>query len=693
MGRSGSDGGREFGEGFYRDAAGRLRDARGRFVASGEDIGRDTGRGFLGGFGKMMGRLAGASTGFLRASAPVAAYGSALLTLLPLMPQVAAGAASLGSAVLAAVPAMVALGVGAKIAKASLTAIFAEGSKAREALSPLGSMLTKAGEAGSAAAARGIRPLAEALRRVAQPVVTRYMEGVGRAANRVQKDFLRWAKSTEGVRTLKRILEPISAAMQRLAPHVSKAAIAFAKMLGEVMGVSMAAGSKGLAGALDWLTEKMNAVSEAKTAGALKKLKDIAVGVANAVRIVAGWLSKLYQAYKTYTTEFGLVADALAVVAMIFGGPVVTAIAAAGLIIRHFDQLKAAWERLKAAFQGGGGGGPIAGALQNMKSAAMTVVPALINAGKQIWAAIWPKLKEIGTLIKNELIPAFGEFMAAIAPFVAWLIGVLRPVVQAVFTAVLGVIKGALQIIVGILRVFTGIFTGDWSKAWSGIKSIASGLWTAIVAVFKGAFALIVAQLKAWASVIVAVVRPLIGALKSVFSSAWNGVVSVVRGAIGKVRSATSAVKNAVTGVFRGAGSWLLNAGRAIVRGLLSGIQSMIGAVRSKLSELTGMIPDWKGPMSVDLKLLQPSGAALMSGLVDGIAGAVPDVRKTLQGVTGDIPDYAAPRGVAQTANRSGGPQEIVIRSGGTRLDDALIEILRRAIADKGGNVQKVLGR
>lgn len=38
------------------------------------------------------------------------------------------------------------------------------------------------------------------------------------------------------------------------------------------------------------------------------------------------------------------------------------------------------------------------------------------------------------------------------------------------------------------------------------------------------------------------------------------------------------------------------------------------------------------------------------------------------------------------------GRVEIVIRSGGSRLDDVLVEVLRKAIQNKGGNVQSVLG-
>src|SRR5690606_39948326 len=75
--------------------------------------------------------------------------------------------------------------------------------------------------------------------------------------------------------------------------------------------------------------------------------------VAAGISTVAGWVKTLYSAYKMYTTEFRLLADALSVVAIVFGGPLMAAIGVASLLIRHFDQIKAAWEKLKGAFQGG----------------------------------------------------------------------------------------------------------------------------------------------------------------------------------------------------------------------------------------------------------------------------------------------------------------------------------------------------
>src|SRR5689334_2906797 len=61
FGRAGQDGGRAFGDGFSRDANGRLHDARSRFVSdletSGGDGGRKAGARFASAFGDSFARL------------------------------------------------------------------------------------------------------------------------------------------------------------------------------------------------------------------------------------------------------------------------------------------------------------------------------------------------------------------------------------------------------------------------------------------------------------------------------------------------------------------------------------------------------------------------------------------------------------------------------------------------------------
>lgn len=94
------------------------------------------------------------------------------------------------------------------------------------------------------------------------------------------------------------------------------------------------------------------------------------------------------------------------------------------------------------------------------------------------------------------------------------------------------VIEGALRIIRGIFQVFTGLLTGDWSKAWDGIKNIVSGAWAVIRGVVGAAWAAIKLLLRLGLDALALVWDRIWSSLKSAVGTIWDGIVGVIRNAI-----------------------------------------------------------------------------------------------------------------------------------------------------------------
>ncbi|NUP21615.1 MAG: hypothetical protein HOZ81_37235 [Streptomyces sp.] len=128
-------------------------------------------------------------------------------------------------------------------------------------------------------------------------------------------------------------------------------------------------------------------------------------------------------------------------------------------------------------------------------------------------------------------------------------------------------------------------------------------------------------------------------------------------------------------------GGLLRGAGRSIIQGLIDGVTGMIGSLQRRFSTITNMIPDWKGPMSVDLELLTPSGEALMTGLEAGVEDGLPGLRRTLQGVTNEIP-HNVNVGVSGAAGggAAGGGRWIIELAG----DESMKAIIRNIVAVDG---------
>ena len=65
-------------------------------------------------------------------------------------------------------------------------------------------------------------------------------------------------------------------------------------------------------------------------------------------------------------------------------------------------------------------------------------------------------------------------------------IGTAVGVISSIVGIVVGVVDGVLKVLTGIITFITGVFTGDWSKAWEGLKMIVNGIATAIGSFFHG---------------------------------------------------------------------------------------------------------------------------------------------------------------------------------------------------------------
>lgn len=124
------------------------------------------------------------------------------------------------------------------------------------------------------------------------------------------------------------------------------------------------------------------------------------------------------------------------------------------------------------------------------------------------------------------------------------------------------------------------------------------------------------------------------------------------------VNAARDAV-NSVLGVFGGIS--LFGEGASIMASLRSGLISGIQAVKNVLTSMTSLIPTWKGPESLDRKLLVPAGLAIMGGLIKSIESQIPTLRSTLAMVTNEVTtalnpavDMAFRPGVASGASVGG---------------------------------------
>ena len=135
--------------------------------------------------------------------------------------------------------------------------------------------------------------------------------------------------------------------------------------------------------------------------------------------------------------------------------------------------------------------------------AVLPVIIQLIQTLLPIIMQIVDAVLPVFISLLNTVVPIFQNIIQAILPVLQQLLQALIPVIQLVaeiFANVLGtalqsianIVSSVMQVFQGLIDFITGVFTGNWSQAWEGIKSIFSGVFSGLGEIFKAPFKVIV---------------------------------------------------------------------------------------------------------------------------------------------------------------------------------------------------------
>lgn len=226
---------------------------------------------------------------------------------------------------------------------------------------------------------------------------------------------------------------------------------------------------------------------------------------------------------------------------------------------------------------------------------------------------------------------------------------------------------------------FTG--PGLFIKHWDSIKSATLAAWDWVVAKVEGGVRWVLDAI-GWLGRIPGRVGKFFTDMNLAVARKLLEFIDWIKGIPGRI-----------TGALGNLGKLLSGVGRSIIQGLIDGVSGMIGYLRDKFSSITSMIPDWKGPMSLDMRLLTPSGEAVMGGFMDGITGSVPALRRTLQGVTTGIPHDVNVGLTRASVSGGGAGQQVLVDFAGlsdSMLGQVIQEIVR---VDGRGSPTTAFGR
>lgn len=263
-------------------------------------------------------------------------------------------------------------------------------------------------------------------------------------------------------------------------------------------------------------------------------------------------------------------------------------------------------------------------------------IQAIIGQVSATLSAAGEAIRAIFTAVTTAVLFIWNNFGATILSYIS-----------SIIDAVILVVSGFFSILQGIFQVITGILTGNWGKAWDGVKNIVTGA----VNVVKGVLTALMASVSAAASAAKTVLIGAWNAIKSATSSAWNAIKSAVS-------SAMSALKTAVLNGINSAVSYVkslpgkakaalgnlagifTSVGRSIIDGIISGVGGAAGALYSKLRGIaSGALNAAKGALGIHSpsKAFEAIGRYVGVGFIQGLTGTESKILSTVRSLASKI--------------------------------------------------------
>lgn len=173
-------------------------------------------------------------------------------------------------------------------------------------------------------------------------------------------------------------------------------------------------------------------------------------------------------------------------------------------------------------------------------------IGSIVEALQALWEGC---LKSLIDWIIQNIIPAVIPVLESI-----W------DTVSSVFGSIADTIGGIIETLTGLIDFIVGVFTGDWDKAWEGIKTFFSGIWDTMKGIvstiwntIKGVISIGINAVKATISsaleAIKSVWNKIWTALKNTVTDIWNGIWSAIKGIINKI---LGGIEGFVNGIIKG---------------------------------------------------------------------------------------------------------------------------------------------
>lgn len=293
------------------------------------------------------------------------------------------------------------------------------------------------------------------------------------------------------------------------------------------------------------------------------------------------------------------------------------------------------------------------------------------------WSRMWEGVKQIGQGIWDAIVGLVKTWLAvSVFKVLGSAMSLIRNLFSTGWQAIRNIFTSAGNGIVSTVRGWVETIYLRVLYLRDGMVNVLRAGWETVRTVFSGGVAFIRQVVQAGFALVRNLIRTAMTAVRTTISNAMTGIRTSVSNGVNNVLTFFREMPSRILSAIGDLSRLLWNVGKSIIDGLIGGITAGFQRVKDTLGNLTNMLPDWKGPLAVDRKLLTPVGETIMGSLARGFERQFGPVERMLAGYTGRLAGAAAGAVQIPTGGLVAGAgmaRELVVRD----VDGALIGRMR----------------
>ena len=283
---------------------------------------------------------------------------------------------------------------------------------------------------------------------------------------------------------------------------------------------------------------------------------------------------------------------------------------------------------------------------------ALELIGKIADAVKDIW--------------EQTLVPFINWFITNVAPIIAENLDKIGTVFIEIAKVIWDVIDKVLEALGGLIDFIAGIFTGDWERAWEGIKTFFSNIWEAIQTIVDTVWETVKGIISTAIEIVSTTISTTLEAIRTTFTTIWNkikttvntvweGIKRKISTTIEKVSSiidtTLEAIKTTFTTIWEGIEtkvSTVINNVKETVSGVMETIKEGIGKALDNIKEKWDDI--W-GKMKETVSDIFEGIWSTIKGVINSIIGGIESMAnsvikgintmiKALNNLSFEVPDW-----------------------------------------------------